>query len=248
MTCSSATRSCSALKSRWVSAKSRAFSSAVPREAAMVVSRRRSAAVNRLVRGSCTQRTPVTRSPARIGTKRPDSANSSGRPSSTMTGRSFRLSSQVFNTSGWRVRITWDGEARAEWARVRLKALAGARHPVGPFDQVLIRVVEGDKDRVQVRLLLWGGEDAHQLVAHQVDDGLKVQVSGQPLLDPVDDGQLGGALLQAAVGGLELARCARPPVSPGWPTSRRSPPPRRPGWPARPAGPGPRGRSGRSSR
>ena len=38
-------------------------------------------------------------------------------------------------------------------------------------------------------------EHLAQLVAHQVDDGLEVQLGGQALLDAVDDLQLGHAFL-----------------------------------------------------
>ena len=48
-----------------------------------------------------------------------------------------------------------------------------------------------------------------QLVAHQVDDGLEVELGGHALLDAVDDRQLGVALLGLLQQPLRLVEQAR---------------------------------------
>ncbi len=57
------------------------------------------------------------------------------------------------------------------------------------MNKVRLLVVPADAKVTRVQHLA-------QLVTHQVDDGLEVQLRRQPLLDAVDDGQLGHALLQ----------------------------------------------------
>ena len=45
-----------------------------------------------------------------------------------------------------------------------------------------------------------------QLIADQVDDCLEIQLGGEPLLDRIDDRELGVALLEADVGRLQFRR------------------------------------------
>ena len=53
------------------------------------------------------------------------------------------------------------------------------------------------------------GEDFPELVADEVDDVLEIQFGGEPLLDRIDDPELGGALLLGLEQALRLVEQAR---------------------------------------
>ena len=54
-----------------------------------------------------------------------------------------------------------------------------------------------------------GVEELAQLVTHEVDDGLEVELGRHPLLDAVDDGELGRAVLGFLEQALRLVEEAR---------------------------------------
>ncbi len=79
------------------------------------------------------------------------------------------------------------GESYVHRHRLDRKAVAvleeiGHRHHVG------LAVVQADRHVLRA-------EDLGDLVTDEIDDRLEVELRGEPLLDAVDDGQLGGALL-----------------------------------------------------
>ena len=96
---------------------------------------------------------------------------------------------------------TADAGLTAAQVRRRMEALVVV-HQVGIREHTALAVEQADTDDV-------GREDLAQLVAHEVDHGLQIQLGGQPLLDAVDHRQLGVALLgflQQPLGLVEQAR------------------------------------------
>ena len=82
-----------------------------------------------------------------------------------------------------------------------MKALTLVSHPVGDINHPSPLVIQRDEGG-------FAAKDLADLVAYQVDDGLEIELAGQALLDAVDNGQFGRALLallQKAMGLVEEA-------------------------------------------
>ena len=185
MMASSAARWSVSRSSRLVSSKRRAFSSEALRLAAIVVSSRTSPSSKAYSRSRfCSDTTPATLSSTRRGT------NTSERDGSPLmaTGLPYR--------SAGGVRIVVDEQRLAGLEDVPAEPherdrLVGEADPafdgVGEVELLVGRVVEAHVDDL-------GVEQLADLLPHQLDHRLHLELLGEALLDAVDDGQLRRAL------------------------------------------------------
>ncbi len=201
MSASSAARWSVSASSRFVSSKRRAFASATPMLDATVDTSRSSASVKASGLSLPRTMTPMTSPPAGIGTPSHDSESS---PPPVADDRSVGVLLGEVAVPARSVAVDDDRrQSLPELDRIGMDplALVGV---VGERDEAGRLVVQGNE-----HVLGLGREDGEKAIAHDIDDGVEVELRRQGRPDLVDECQLGGPLVrlgQQALGLIEQSR------------------------------------------